>query len=170
MLTLQELQKEAKKLRADFEPVSRTVRLVSTAVDVDNDTLLCSGTAPSTAAGKSYDLVIQFHEVTFALEPNPLTPVRLETRVRGRGPRTIIYAEQMSDDRHPVQIRCECSDFRFAWMHALKLKDSLYGTEIPYVRKTTTRPPRNPQDIPGYCKHILDYLDVLKERNILSRT
>lgn len=168
MLNLQELQKEGKKHRADHAPVTRTVRVVSTEANVDNDTLLCTGSAPSTAAGKTYDLQILFHDVTFALEPNPLTPVRLEGRVRRGGPRVTLYAEQMQEDKHQVQARCSCSDYRFTWSFYNDQAGSNLGKVEPYVRKTTTRPERNPQHAPGLCKHLLEMVDVLRSRQILA--
>ena len=146
------------------------IQVTSTTANVDSDTLLCRGSAPSSNAGKTYELALLFHDVTFALEPNPLTPVRLEGRVRAGGPRTTLYSEQMEEGRHPVQARCACSDYRFTWAHWNNEKDSLLGPEEPYVRKTTTRPERNKEHAPGLCKHLLEFIDALRRRNILAPT
>lgn len=55
---------------------------------------------------------------------------------------------------NPVGLRCGCQDFRFRFEYPLSLIKSLIGPVRKYTRKTTTRPPVNPDNVPGYCKHL----------------
>lgn len=65
-------------------------------------------------------------------------------------------------NKHNVKVRCSCLDFywRFAkWNYSDK---SVIGpAPRPYVRKTDTRPPVNPTQTPGLCKHLMKAFDQL---------
>lgn len=54
-----------------------------------------------------------------------------------------------------VRVRCGCEDFRWRFAYYNSGDNSLYGDPPdPYVRKTD-RPPVNPSNTPGVCKHIM---------------
>lgn len=68
-----------------------------------------------------------------------------------------------------VKVRCTCLDFHFRFSWQNYSDNSLVGNPPPiYRRKTTTRPPANPTEVPGLCKHLVRLFDVLK-RNRLVR-
>ena len=47
---------------------------------------------------------------------------------------------------------------------------ALYGGAFKrYVRKTKTRPPRNPSNLPGFCKHISEGIEYLRKENVVRR-
>jgi intein/homing endonuclease len=54
-----------------------------------------------------------------------------------------------------------CPDFRFMWHWWLGDKKALLGPRIPYQRKTTHYPEKNPDHIPGIDKHILTFIKKL---------
>lgn len=55
-----------------------------------------------------------------------------------------------------VRVRCNCLDFHYRFALWNFNDGSLMGPKpAPYVRKTTTRPPANPLQLPGVCKHII---------------
>lgn len=79
------------------------------------------------------------------------------------------YLSPMLTNTHKVKIRCNCMDFRFAWAEWVKRAGSLFGKDFPpYVRKTTTRPPVNPKQLPGMCKHLFMTARVLIEKGYLA--
>lgn len=52
-------------------------------------------------------------------------------------------------------VRCSCPDYYFTFSYwNYKTKNQFGGPPKKYVRKTKTRPPRNPNHHPGICKHI----------------
>lgn len=67
-----------------------------------------------------------------------------------------------------TKVRCTCLDFYFmfsVWNHK---DDSLHGdAPEPYVKKTDS-PPRNPERVPGTCKHIIKLEKVLTGQRILK--
>lgn len=67
-----------------------------------------------------------------------------------------------------VLVSCTCLDFYYmfsVWNHR---NNSLYGdAPEPYIKKTN-RPLRNPERVPGVCKHILRLSDVLIQERILK--
>ena len=66
-------------------------------------------------------------------------------------------------------VRCSCSDFQFRWAWSNKKHKALFGS-VPkkYKRKTTTRPPVNPDHIPGICKHVFQLQAYLKHHDYME--
>ena len=64
----------------------------------------------------------------------------------------------------PVTVRCSCSDFTYRWAYPDWLKKCLFGSKPKkYIRKIgSTRPPVNPENIPGYCKHVFQAQSYLR--------
>ena len=61
-----------------------------------------------------------------------------------------------------------CADFFYTWAYYnAKSGRCLYGP-LPktYVRKTQTRPPRNPLHVPGVCKHIFNAWAILRNSGL----
>jgi hypothetical protein len=70
---------------------------------------------------------------------------------------------------HTCRVRCQCPDFYFMWEYYDKSNKALIGRHIPYIRKTTTRPPRNPDHMPGLCKHQIQMIKFLMDNNIIKK-
>lgn len=68
----------------------------------------------------------------------------------------------------PVLVRCSCPDFRFSFMWEDYDVKSLSGRRISYERKTTTRPKRNPEHIPGICKHLMGVINRLVSIGVMT--
>lgn len=63
---------------------------------------------------------------------------------------------------------CSGRDFRFRWEYALSLVKSLVGPFRKYKKVSgSTRPPVNPDDIPGYCKHIRTVVNSLLQAKMV---
>jgi hypothetical protein len=74
------------------------------------------------------------------------------------------------DDLTKIRVSCSCRDFYFTFARWDYYNNSLYGRNRKiYVRKTTTYPERNPDHIPGMCKHLINFLDVLANQNLIER-
>ena len=59
--------------------------------------------------------------------------------------------------------KCSCPDFKFRWEYADKKVKALFGNlSKKYIRKTKTRPPVNPEQIPGMCKHVWQLQSFLR--------
>jgi hypothetical protein len=68
-----------------------------------------------------------------------------------------------------VNVACDCEDYLMRFAHTNNQNGCHLGPLPPnYVRKTTTRPPANPQNVPGCCKHLLKLLDDLKGYGLLA--
>lgn len=68
-----------------------------------------------------------------------------------------------------VVCRCSCPDYYFTfayynWQH----KINFGGKPKVYKRKTKTRPPRNPQHLPGICKHLFQFQSYLRTHDYLG--
>lgn len=65
--------------------------------------------------------------------------------------------------RQAVSIRCSCEDYYFVWSHANYVNGVQFGGMArPYHRVPgSTRPPKNPTNIPGLCKHISQVIAML---------
>lgn len=108
---------------------------------------------------------IQFSNIRYFLEED------LEEEPDGINVKEIEYKGQSYYLTPPtletdVVVRCSCPDyyFTFSWWN-FKNKAQFGGPPKKYVRKTTTRPPRNPGHHPGICKHVFQaqsYLHVHK--------
>lgn len=69
-----------------------------------------------------------------------------------------------------VQVRCTCLDFYFRFSHYNDGDNSLAGPPMPpYQRKTTDRPPANPAQVPGLCRHLIKLVDSMKTTGLISR-
>ena len=59
------------------------------------------------------------------------------------------------NDTNNCKVRCTCKDFMWTFNYYNKKEKSLRGSvREPYTKKTS-RPPRNPGETPGLCKHLL---------------
>jgi hypothetical protein len=67
-----------------------------------------------------------------------------------------------------IQVTCNCLDFR--WRFSLWNADdkSLYGKNPPPYRKKTNRPPNNPDQTPGVCKHLIKSIEALKQAHLVE--
>lgn len=162
LLTLAELHKRSKKLRESFNTAG-AVKVLSMKPLVGNATL----TVNAEAFGKKgkYPMTVTFYDVEFADEQTRDYPLAV-TPERG----TRFYMPQLEEDGNPVQVRCQCPDFRFTWAEWDRKESALSGRNFPkYKRKTETRPPRNPAETPGLCKHLIKLTEKLKRDRVLKR-
>ena len=158
MLTVSQLRQNASQLT---QGESRPVSILSTNATLQNKTLTIKAEARGT---KLYPMVITFYNVDFSLDKDGSHPLHVRPKLGEP-----FFMSPVSEGVNPVQIRCACPRFRFAFAHWDKQAKALLGPAFPtYIRKTQTRPEINPQHIPGVCKHILAFFDRLNRDKILA--
>jgi len=81
-----------------------------------------------------------------------------------------LYYSKPSYSNTGVELKCSCPDFRFMWEYALFKNNSLVGQFRKYTRVPgSTRPPKNPNDVPGVCKHLNSAIKVLFNSGLLDK-
>lgn len=105
---------------------------------------------------EGYNVWIQFYNVEFSDRPITSNSVKIIEKDTGKP----LYFERISitdkSKQNYCRVRCGCKDFRFRFAWEDRANQCLYGG-VPksYKRKPgSTRPPVNPEHIPGFCKHI----------------
>lgn len=113
-------------------------------------TKIFSSTIRSSTDSKSYHCVIAFYEVG---DPETAIP---------------------SLTKNPVRVHCACKSFYFFFSWEDMINEALYGRHPkPYERKThpgdpNYKPPVNPAEIPGVCKHLILLIRSLRDSGLVS--
>lgn len=107
------------------------------------------------STGKSYKTTIVFENVDFK-------PEETNTSVTVKGvDGSDYFFEPLSYSQMDVKVRCGCLDFYYRFATWNNKKNSLFGdVPEPYVKKTN-RPPVNPKQESGMCKHLMKAVDYL---------
>lgn len=114
------------------------------------------------SSGNRYQPVIMFRNVTFQDENLPTNT----TFTAVDGNEYNIQSIPLSGS--VVRVHCNCLDFywRFAsWNYS---DGSLEGDPPPPYNATGQRPPVNPEQTPGVCKHIIKVVGQLKTARIVT--
>lgn len=64
-----------------------------------------------------------------------------------------------------VQVRCTCKDFRWRFAYYNSGDGSLYGDPPDSYVSQTDRPPVNPNNTPGVCKHLIKLKKELEKED-----
>ena len=74
---------------------------------------------------------------------------------------------KISLENNNVNLRCNCPDFRWRFSYYNHVDESLYGRKpAKYHAMITNRPPVNPLELPGMCKHLIKFVEVLEKAGI----
>lgn len=159
MLTIKQLRLYTEELQKK-QGLPRPVSILSTNPILHNKTLTIKAQAQGT---KLYPMVLTLYNVDYSIEKDGLHPLLVRPRF-GES----FYMSPASESENPVQVRCQCPFFRFAWAQWNLQEKALTGPAFTqYVRKTQTRAEVNPNHIPGVCKHLLGFFDRLNRDRIL---
>lgn len=159
MPTLKELRDSALQHRPSFNPVGR-VEIHDATVNSRSKQLSFKGLV---LGSKAYPILLVFNGIDFSDDPHPDYPLRIE-QLKG----IYIYAKHPSISKSSCQLRCQCPDFYFTWQYYDKQVKALAGSPFKkYTRKTTTYPERNPDHLPGYCKHIEGFVKKLASNKFI---
>ncbi len=149
---------KVRKVRTPFSV--QNVSIHSTNPIIQNKTLTVKGEARGT---KIYLLVVTFYNVDYSRERDGSHPLFVRPKLGEP-----FFMSPLSEGQNPVQVRCTCPWFRFAFAHWDKQSKALSGPAFAaYIRKTTTRPEVNPSHLPGICKHLISLFDKLHYDKVL---
>lgn len=136
------------------------VNILRTTPLMGNKTLTVKAESMGT---KLYPLTATFYNVDYSLEKDAEHPLVVRPELNHIG-----YMKPIGES-NPVQLRCQCPDFRFTYAHWDKQNRALSGPAFPaYQRKTQHMPERNPQHKPGVCKHIMGLWERLSRDGVLK--
>jgi len=110
-----------------------------------------------------YNVSLEFHGIEFSdvQQPGMIATVPIAGRV--------LYYEAPIIGSNDVRMRCTCSDFQYTFQWELKGANALLGNPKPYTRVPgSTRPPRNPQHVLGFCKHLWNFMKYLRNSNLIK--
>lgn len=115
------------------------------------NTLFVKGLAQS--EGKEYNPIIVFKKVDYT---------KNEVRLTASDGLEYKFGK-LSLESTDVLVRCNCPDFRWRFSYYNHVDKSLYGRKPAEYNALGVRPPANPMQMEGMCKHIMKLVKVLKE-------
>ena len=139
--------------------------------------------ADVTGETDTYKNYIQFFDVNFKPEEHavhaeakgkpeqkkeepvkPADPFPCNVKVGGKD----YFFAPIQAGENRVKFYCKCSDMMFTFSYPDWNKDTFIGAYKKYIRVPgSTRPPRNPDNIPGFCKHTMSHLRELQRKGYL---
>lgn len=162
MLTLSELRASFSQINAR-QGSPRPVAIISKVPVLHTKTLTIKAESQGT---KIYPLVMIFYNVDFSLEKDKSHPLLVRPLLGDS-----FFMQILSKSNNPVQLRCQCPFFRFAWSEENKATKALSGPVFSaYIQKTSRapRPSVNPQHLPGVCKHLVGLINKLESTGMLA--
>ena len=124
---------------------------------------------------EEYFQSVTFEDVSFVEDQD--SSHTLPINVKGKsGATETMFTKKLSRRNDKIKVRCSCPDFRFMWHRWDHTKEhALRGPLIPYRRKTPPpeqggMPYRNPEEIPGLCKHLIKVFNELSTGGALTKS
>ena len=152
--------------RYDPKRVERTpyidVEIINVIPYFGTKSILFSSRSTSGTVNLQYPTVIAFYniEFLFGVENWRRGMLKFENPELNQ----IVVCEQPDYRRTPVRVYCGCPDFYYSFAYPDFHKECYYGTKPkPYKRvmPPSNYPKKNPDNIPGLCKHELNLINVL---------
>jgi hypothetical protein len=104
-------------------------------------------------------------KTTYAPVPNSEPSYSSATHFKVTYQNTNYWVKKIDMRKQDVLIRCSCSDYYHTWSWANFINGIQFGGRFkPYIRKTKTMPPRNPNPRKyfGLCKHVSQLAQMLQ--------
>ena len=168
-LTLDKLMNSTRR----FDParVTRTQQITINIKDIipyfGTKSMLFRGDSISGSVDAHYITIISFYDIEYIQEEFKRGMMKFE------GPNgEPIIADVPSYRKTPVRIYCSCADYYFTWAYPNLAKNAHYGRKPkPYRRVVPDSglPRRNPTNIEGMCKHVINMINVLHGERFLGR-
>lgn len=79
------------------------------------------------------------------------------------------HIQPISLSHNNVKVRCTCLDFRWRFAMHNQKHDALHGEGPDLYQKKTNRPPNNPGQVAGLCKHLLKFAVELRNSGIVTQ-
>lgn len=164
-ITIKDVMDGTAKFRhmVNYYPQGKFVNINKITPSIGVKTLAFYGEHPSfTRSTAGYNQTIVFKNITF-VEEEPEIDINDYYHLEANG----VWYKKPDLDGNDILFRCGCPDFRFRFSLALKKNKALFGNLIPYKKKTN-RPPLNPDDIPGMCKHLYNFTKALIQKEYIN--
>lgn len=142
--SVRERQYQTGKVTAiDFKYLQREKQLYISAQNVSAD------------KSKLYKTSLVFDKIQNSKSPAKEFPIPYSTKSGVYGSPEMFLAQPTVSGT--MRSRCSCQDYYFMWGYWNKKQKSLIGAYKPYTRVSppSGRPPVNPDESPGLCKHLL---------------
>lgn len=110
----------------------------------------------SNSNGHQHRQAIQFLDVKF--EPADTRQNITITATDGKD----YHMQQISLSKQNTKVRCDCMDFYWRFANYNAADKSLVGSAPALYQRKTNRPPVNPDQVPGLCKHLIKLVDQLR--------
>ena len=166
-MNLVELMDETKKLaswRGEGYGQNNNWTIKSAIAFAGTKTFLCQGTCFGETVKASHVVAIQWSIVQYfeedALPENG----------------DVLTLNYKGEDYHLIRptlhtectVRCSCADFEYRLAPWNFKHKALFGSRPKKYVKKTNRPPVNPGQYPGICKHIFQFQSLLHEKGYLA--
>lgn len=156
MLTVQELYNSAKKSGLSRLKLEQyRVRLFDTEVDEKSIHFIMPVNSYTTS-GVTYNVNLLFTPVTFVDEDD----YKRISNVGRAKVDNIWYYFVKPANYTPIQISCTCKNYIYTWAYYNAKTGNHFGPLPEIEPPKGLRPPRNPEHIPGMCKHVAAALNV----------
>jgi len=76
--------------------------------------------------------------------------------------------ERLSVNENDVLVRCNCKDFYWRFNYYDHVDRSLYGRKRSPYEAIFNPGSANPQEMPGMCKHLMKFAEVLGHSGVIS--
>lgn len=123
-------------------------------------TLFVKGLAQNRHEGTEYNCLFLFKNVDYDSKEIKITASDFKE----------YNLNKLSFKETEVLVRCNCKDFYWRFNFTDYLERSLWGRlRSPYTADSsnTNRPPANPKQLPGMCKHLIKLSKTLQEAGLL---
>lgn len=116
----------------------------------------------SSSNGHAYQQALQFNGVEFDSADTP------ENATFPAADGSEYHVKPLQLTNHNCKVRCNCLDFHFRFAAYNSQDKSLVGRPPPLYQRKTNRPPVNPMQVPGMCKHLLKLVQELQSAGLIA--
>lgn len=113
----------------------------------------------ATSGSQPYTQHVMFDRVQFAPNSSAISVNGLDG--------SNITIQPIQSTKAQVRVACSCLDFHYRFAVWNYNDGSLIGDKPPLYQRKTDRPPVNPTQTPGLCKHLIRVVDRLKTDGVV---
>lgn len=77
------------------------------------------------------------------------------------------YKPKPSLSDHEVLVNCRCPSYRFRFDKANRSNRVGTGARFAAYHRKTDRKPNNPMNLPGFCHHLLEFVEYLQRQGFI---
>lgn len=133
---------------------SSNVRDLDVNYQIGVKTITFTGNIHSLHHNNTYSIVVSFSKV------EPTDGLTDEEILQG-------YMPKPSLANHDIHVRCSCPSYRFRFDNANRMNRVAMGRGFGNYHRKTNRAPNNPQNLPGLCYHIIEFVDYLQSQGFV---